>query len=130
MDELTPIRTVSDWFGLPLSTLHYWERRGLLEPRRRSGQRYFDHEQVYRVALIKLWRETGLMSIEEIGVLLRRAEAGPRWRETVHGRIAALEEHIARLDAARDYLRYLLTCRHEGAPEGCPLFRESVPVPF
>ncbi|TDD96820.1 MerR family transcriptional regulator [Actinomadura rubrisoli] len=129
MDELTPIRKVADWFALPISTLHYWERRGLLEPHRRSGRRYFDSEQVYRVALIKLWRETGLMSIEEIDALLRRGGPDTAWRETVHGRIAALEARIARLDAARAYLGHLLSCPHGDDLEKCPEFREAVSVP-
>ncbi|MFE5867034.1 MerR family transcriptional regulator [Streptomyces roseifaciens] len=129
--ELTPIRDVADRFALPLSTLHYWERRGLVEPHRRSGRRYFDAEQVYRVALIKLWRETGLMSIEEIAGLLHRDAAdtsGADWQETVHGRIAALDAHIARLNAARAYLGHLLTCAHGDDLEKCPDFRATVPV--
>ncbi|WP_431047269.1 MerR family transcriptional regulator [Streptomyces sp. P1-3] len=126
--ELTPIRDVADRFGLPLSTLHYWERRGLVEPHRRSGRRYFDAEQVYRVALIKLWRETGLMPIEEIVILLRRDGAGAAWQETVHGRVAALDAHIARLDAARAYLGHLLTCAHGDDLEKCPAFRATVRV--
>ncbi|WP_058043859.1 MerR family transcriptional regulator [Streptomyces roseifaciens] len=136
--ELTPIRDVADRFELPLSTLHYWERRGLVEPHRRSGRRYFDAEQVYRVALIKLWRETGLMSIEEIAGLLHRDAAGTSggagstggadWQETVLGRIAALDAHIARLNAARAYLGHLLTCAHGDDLEKCPDFRATVPV--
>ncbi|MFD9904388.1 MerR family transcriptional regulator [Streptomyces sp. NPDC059063] len=128
MDDLTPIRVVADRFGLPLSTLHYWERRGLVEPHRRSGRRYFDAEQVYRVALIKLWRETGLMSVEEIGTLLRRDGTDAGWQGTVHGRIAALDAHIARLEGARTYLGHLLTCAHGDALEQCPAFRATVPV--
>ncbi|QIB48311.1 helix-turn-helix domain-containing protein [Streptomyces aureoverticillatus] len=130
MDELTPIREVADRFELPLSTLHYWERRGLVEPHRRSGRRYFDSEQVYRVALIKLWRETGLMSVEEIHSLLHRAAPpGTDWQSTVHARITTLEAHIARLEAARSYLGHLLTCAHGNDLERCPDFRATVPVP-
>ncbi|MFC6883698.1 MULTISPECIES: MerR family transcriptional regulator [Actinomadura] len=128
MDDLTAIREVADRFGLPISTLHYWERRGLLAPHRRSGRRYFDSEQVYRVALIKLWRETGLMSIEEIDTLLRRRGPGREWQEAVHGRIAALGAHIDRLEAARTYLGHLLTCAHGDDLEQCPQFRATVPV--
>ncbi|MEV0322530.1 MerR family transcriptional regulator [Streptomyces sp. NPDC050658] len=136
MEELTPIREVADRFGLPLSTLHYWERRGLVEPHRRSRQRYFDSEQLYRVALIKLWRETGQMSIEEIDALLRRGhradrsggdESGADWQKTVRRRIAELEAHIARLDAARSYLTRLLGCAHGDGLEECPALRATVP---
>ncbi|MFD9885577.1 MerR family transcriptional regulator [Streptomyces alboflavus] len=128
MDDLTPIRDVADRFGLPLSTLHYWERRGLVTPHRRAGRRYFDTEQVYRVALIQLWRETGHMSVDEIGTLLRRDDPAADWRGTVHARVAALQAHIDRLAAARTYLGHLLTCAHGHDLERCPDFRATVPL--
>ncbi|WJV44931.1 MerR family transcriptional regulator [Streptomyces flavofungini] len=128
MDDLTPIRDVADRLGLPLSTLHYWERRGLLTPHRRSGRRYFDSEQVYRVALIKRWRETGRMSIEEIGTLLSREGSAADWQRTVHARIAELQDRIAELDAARAYLGGLLSCTHGHDLERCPDFRATVPL--
>lgn len=128
MDDLTPIRDVADRFGLPLSTLHYWERRGLVVPHRRSGRRYFDTEQVYRVALVKLWRETGHMSIDEIDTLLRRDDPAADWQRTVHARAAALQAHIARLEAARTYLGHLLSCTHGHDLERCPDFRATVPL--
>ncbi|PZG23179.1 MerR family transcriptional regulator, partial [Spongiactinospora gelatinilytica] len=124
MDDLTPVREVAERFGVPISTLHYWERRGLLTPHRRSGRRHFDTEQLYRVALIKLLRETGLMSIEEIDTLLHRSGTDT-WQETIHGRIATLDAHLARLQAAHGYLTHLLTCRHGDALETCPAFRAT-----
>ncbi|RBQ14059.1 MerR family transcriptional regulator [Spongiactinospora rosea] len=130
MDDLTPVREVAERFGVPISTLHYWERRGLLTPHRRSGRRHFDTEQLYRVALIKLLRETGLMSIEEIDALLHRSGGTAPWQDTVHGRIATLDAHLTRLQTARDYLTHLLTCSHGDALEKCPTFRATVPLPL
>ncbi|WP_433330871.1 MerR family transcriptional regulator [Spirillospora sp. CA-294931] len=129
MHDLTPIREAAELFEVPISTLHYWERRGLLEPHRRSGRRFYDPEQLYRVALIKMWRETGQMSIEEIDTLLRRRAPGRQWQETVRARITALEAHMAQLEAARTYLSHLLTCAHGEALEQCPKFRATVPLP-
>ncbi|MBL1098506.1 MerR family DNA-binding protein [Streptomyces coffeae] len=85
-------------------------------------------DQLYRIALIQLWRETGQMSIEEIATVL--AADGPEWRDTVAARIAAVEEQQARLDGARDYLSHLLTCRRGGTDlERCPEFRGQVDIP-
>ncbi len=78
--RLTPIRDVADHFGLPLSTLHYWERRELVAPSRGAGQRRYDTEQLHRVALIKQWRTTGLIGVEHIAETL---SDGPGWREVV-----------------------------------------------
>lgn len=126
MEGLTSIRAVADHFGLPISTLHYWERRGLISPWRRAGSRHYDTDQLYRIALIKMWRDTGTMSIDEIARVL---EDDPGWRDIVTARADAITEQLAKLDAARDYLSYLLTCRHPGPLERCPGFRSEVAVP-
>lgn len=128
MEALTPIREAADHFGLPLSTLHFWERRGLLQPHRRAGVRCYDTDQLYRIALIQMWREQGQMSIDEIASLLA-ADGTAEWRETVAARIAAVEEQRAKLDGARDYLGYLLNCERGGDLERCPGFRERADIP-
>ncbi|MFG3252704.1 MerR family transcriptional regulator [Streptomyces sp. NPDC048172] len=126
-EALTPIRAAADHFGLALSTLHYWERRGLIAPRRRAGgQRWYDTDQLYRIALIKHWRETGLMSVEDIAGLLA---TGPGWQGSVTERIAEIERRRAALDTAHAYLTHLLACPHETSPENCPGFREWAEVP-
>ncbi|MEU1945232.1 MerR family transcriptional regulator [Streptomyces sp. NPDC059474] len=125
-DGLTPIRDVADHFGLPLSTLHYWERRELIAPTRRAGQRWYDTEQLYRVALIKQWRTTGLIGVEHIAEMLTD---GPDWREAVPELIAECERRRAELDEALDYLNRLRGCRYEGGPERCPGFRALVSLP-
>ncbi|MGX1774231.1 helix-turn-helix domain-containing protein [Nocardia brasiliensis] len=129
MPELTDIATVVDHFALPLSTLHYWERRGLLTPHRRGGRRYYDDDQLYRIALIKQWRTTGLMSLDEIGELLTARATDPDWRTTVDAHIAAINRNMAELETARDYLDYLRTCRYDGELENCPAYRATVALP-
>ncbi|WP_222853860.1 MerR family transcriptional regulator [Fodinicola acaciae] len=123
---MTPIREVADHFGLPLSTLHYWERRGLVVPARRGARRVYDTDQVYRIALIVRWRRQGRMSIDEIARLLR---PNVRWQEAVEGQLDGLQREIGRLTEACDYLRYLLTCRQGEDLERCPAFRAEVSVP-
>jgi DNA-binding transcriptional MerR regulator len=127
MDALIPIREVADHFDLPLSTLHYWERRGLIQPLRRAGQRVFDTEQFYRTALVVLWRTTGMMSLDEIATVM--AGHTGQWRDTVLGRVSTIEAQMEKLDTARTYLNHLLTCRHEKNFEKCPEFRDGFPLP-
>ncbi|MFE6609893.1 MerR family transcriptional regulator [Amycolatopsis sp. NPDC057786] len=126
MDSLTPVREAADHFGLAISTLHYWERRGLITAFRRSGQRYYDDDQLYRIALIKHWRRIGGLGLTRISELLAEQH---RWREVVTGRLAEIERERARLDTAHAYLVELLTCRREGNLEDCPWFRERVDLP-
>jgi len=128
--ELCSIGEVSAAFGVPVSTLHYWESCGLIEPRRRSGRRYYDSGQLYRIVLIRTWRETGRLSLDDIAVLLDRRLPDGGWRPTVTARIDAIDRQIAELHAARAYLEHLLTCRHDGALDECPSFRAEVDLPI
>lgn len=109
-----------------MSTLHYWERRGLVRPQRRGAQRVYDEEQLYRIALIQTWRRKGRLSIDEIADLLRPNDG---WRAVVRAHVADIERQIDDLNAARDYLAYLLTCRQGSEPARCSAFRASVAIP-
>ncbi|ALG11913.1 MerR family transcriptional regulator [Kibdelosporangium phytohabitans] len=129
MDAFTPIRVVAEHFAIPISTLHYWERRGLLSPHRRSGRRCYDTDQVYRIALIQLWRETGLMSIDEISAILTGQSTKDEWRTAVRDRVGAIEARIAKLGTAVTYLTHLLACPHGPDLEECPQFRARTPIP-
>ncbi|MDA3646852.1 MerR family transcriptional regulator [Saccharopolyspora indica] len=126
MDGLLSIGEVVARFEVPISTLHYWERRGLITPHRRSGRRHFDTDQLYRLALIKLWQGTGLMSLDEIATVLAGHDGEHDWRDTVTGRMAAIEEQVARLNAGHEYLRHLLECPVQNGLDECPEFRAQV----
>ncbi|WP_280276201.1 MerR family transcriptional regulator [Nocardia wallacei] len=119
------IATVAERFALPISTLHYWERQGLLVPHRRAGRRYYSHDQVSRIALIKLWRATGQLPLADIAALLHGG-TGPQWRETVAARMSAIRAEMATLATAHDYLSGLLECHQPGDPTQCPAFRAAV----
>ncbi|MFD9894061.1 MerR family transcriptional regulator [Amycolatopsis sp. NPDC059027] len=127
--EHVSISEVARHFGLPASTLHYWERRGLITSHRRSGWRYYDRDQLYRVAQIRLWRDVGRLSLDDIAAVQASAAADRDWRETVAARIEVLEDQMDRLISARTYLRHLLLCGQEDASHECPHFRASVVLP-
>ena len=127
--DLVPISEVAAGFGLPISTLHYWERCGLVTPHRRSGRRCYDRDQLYRIALLRVWRETGRLSLDDIAAALGVRATDRSWRDTVSARIEAIDAEAARLETARAYLTHLLGCRYEGVPDECPRFREEVRMP-
>lgn len=126
MNGQCSIGEVAERFGVAISTLHYWERRGLITPRRRSGWRYFDTDQLYRIALIKLWQGTGLMTLDEIATVLAGRTDNHDWRDTVTGRLTAIEEQMSRLNSAYEYLHHLMQCPRENGLEKCPEFRDKV----
>ncbi|RKT83301.1 DNA-binding transcriptional regulator, MerR family [Saccharopolyspora antimicrobica] len=125
MTALTPIRVVADHFEVAVSTLHYWERRGLITSHRRAGKRCYDTDQLYRIALIKEWRTSGLFGLEQIALMLN----GPGWLDGVAARIEEIERQQEQLANARAYLDRLLGCRSPGDPERCPGFRAETELP-
>lgn len=129
MNVLVPIGDVAAYFDLPISTLHYWERRGLITTQRRSGRRCYDLEQRHRIALIRLWRDTGLLSLDDIATVFAGCATTHHWRETVTGRISAIEDRISQLGIARDYLTHILDCPSDNPATDCPELRAQVAGP-
>ncbi|WP_116203415.1 MerR family transcriptional regulator [Amycolatopsis circi] len=127
--DLYSIGEVSARFDVPVSTLHYWESCGLIEPRRRSGWRFYDQDQLYRIALIRTWRETGHLSLDDIAALLGTHGERGDWRRTVTARIEAIQDEVTRLLDAQAYLQHLMTCTYEGALDECPSFRAGIDLP-
>ncbi|WP_280271637.1 MerR family transcriptional regulator [Nocardia wallacei] len=110
-------------FGLAESTLRYWERRGLLRPAaRRSRWRQYGPDELHRIGLIQMWRETGLMSLDEIAHIL--TDHSHNWRSAVVERVRAIESQQDRLVLARKHLEHLLLCPDENPAENCPYLRE------
>lgn len=130
MQKLASIRATAAHFGLPISTLHYWERCGLITPHRRGGQRWYDATQLYRIALIQQWRDHGRFTLEEITALLAGRTNTHDWLDTVATRLAAVETEIQQLECAAAYLQHLLTCPQD-VPEHCEKFRagQAIPLP-
>lgn len=126
---MTDITDVARHFGLPLSTLRFWERQGLVTAHRRAGRRCYDDEQLYRIALIRTWRQRDAMSIADIRAMLSPAASRLARADTIDGRIEGLTGQIDQLETARGYLRHLRNCSHPGRPETCPGFRAMITLP-
>ncbi|MEV0373033.1 MerR family transcriptional regulator [Streptomyces sp. NPDC050636] len=125
--RLLPIGTVAERFEVAVSTLHYWERRGIIQPtERRSGRRYYDADEVYRISLIVIWQETGLMSLDEIAAVLAGRTGSTDWRDIVGSRLAEIDTQIRRLADAREYLGHMLACPRDNPARDCPELRTEV----
>jgi MerR family copper efflux transcriptional regulator len=115
-DELVTIGEAAARYGLATSTLRWWERQGLLEPAERlGGQRRYGPAELRRIGLIHLARNTGLMSLDQIGTLLAGAP-GKHWHETVRDRIRDLDQQVERLATAREALTHTLRCPADHPP--------------
>lgn len=123
---LIGIGAAAQRFGLVPSTLRYWEERGLLVPASRNGKwRYYGAEELHRIALIQLWQDTGLMSLEEIAVVLTGTTRDRNWQDAVRDRVKQIERQQAQLKEARTYLRHLLKCPDENPTQHCPYLRRA-----
>jgi MerR family transcriptional regulator, copper efflux regulator len=121
---------VARMFGLAVSTLHYWEQRGLIRPRRdHVGRRRYGGDELYRIALIRTCQDTGLMSLEEVATMLAGGADIDTWRELVSGRITAIDARIEQLTRARDHLSHMLRCPRDNPATDCPELRAQIRVP-
>ena len=90
--------------GVQTQTLRYYERIGLVEPRRTSGnQRMFSRREVERVQRIRgLIDDLGvnLAGVEVVIKLLDRLEQSEEEKDELRGRIRVLEQRLRGGDAA------------------------------
>jgi DNA-binding transcriptional MerR regulator len=99
--ELLKIGQLARLTGLPVKRIHYYERRGLLEPSARSetGYRLYGAEEVARLEFIKRAKLLGL-TLEEIRELVGLAarcnegEIVPRLEEVLEAPSGAAEEAL------------------------------------
>lgn len=120
--DLVGIGVAARRFGIAESALRCWEARGLIKPARSSTERrLYGPDELHRIGLIQMWRESGLMSLDEIANVLSTRDHS--WRQEVRGRLAAIERQQRRLTDARAHLEYLLSCPDEDPAEECPYLR-------
>ena len=110
--------------GLPASTLHLWERRGLIVAWRRKGlRRQYRPDVMDRIAVIILCQRSGF-SLEEIAELLVR-DAFQDGKTRLEDKVVELEERRDQLDRAISGLRHAIDCP-EPNPVECPKFKTQL----
>lgn len=101
--------------GLPVSTLHFYEAKGLIRSRRSGGnQRRYERDVLRRVAIIKVAQRTGV-SLKEIRAALAtlpqgRTPTAADWKALSTRWKAALDARIERLTKLRDQLNDCIGC--------------------
>lgn len=96
------IKEVAEALGVGPDTLRYYERLGLLKPKRtESGYRLYDPETLERVRFIRAAQSLGL-SLGEIHEVLEVAQAQPpcaHVRKLLREKLQKVREQVARLEA-------------------------------
>ncbi|MFK2901868.1 heavy metal-responsive transcriptional regulator [Dyella jejuensis] len=123
------IGAVAKRAGVPIDTIRYYEREGLLpEPSRRpSGYRSYDETAIGRLRFIRRAKDLGF-TLEEIRELLALSADRHRGvkavRQRAQQRLASIDARIAELTRIRQGLEQLVeACPGHGDPEQCPILR-------
>lgn len=122
-NEVLDIGAVARAAGLPVSTLRYYEERGLIASIGRHGlRRMFDTQVLDRLALIALGRAAGF-SLDEIAAMYSTDGRRPQIdRQVLATKADELDLTIPRLTALRDSLRHAAACKAPSHME-CPSFQ-------
>jgi DNA-binding transcriptional MerR regulator len=116
------IGEVAQRSGVPVSTLRFYEDKGLIASIGRRGlRRQFDPRVLERLALIALGRSAGF-SLDEIALMFA-PDGKPRIdRRLLSSKAEELDRTIRELSAIRDGLRHAAACPAPSHME-CPTFR-------
>jgi DNA-binding transcriptional MerR regulator len=126
MDETTlTIGQLAARFGLNTSAIRYYEANSVLPaPIRISGRRRYGTDEIRRLEILVAAKRAGL-SLDEIRLLLQRADSGsPAFdsiREVAARKLPEVEELIAQAHATRQWLLHAATCTCESF-DVCELF--------
>lgn len=108
--------------GVPVSTLRFYEQKGLIASTGRRGlRRLFDPGVLERLALIAVARTAGF-SLDEIGRMFGPGGQPCIDRQMLAAKADELDRTIRQLSAMRDGLRHAAACPAPSHME-CPTFR-------
>ena len=115
--------------GLPVSTLHFYERRGLIASERNSGNhRVYRREILRRVTVIKVAQSAGIplaQISEALSQLPRDASPGTQdWERIAENWHDDLTRRIELLTALRDKMAMCIGCGCLSV-QRCPLVNED-----
>lgn len=116
------IGQVSEMFGLPISTLRYYDKEGLFPGiQRTSGIRRFDEKEIEAIRVIECLKKSGL-EIKDIKLFMEWCAKGS---ETYPNRLglfikqkAAVELEIARMNRVLDMLKFKCWYYEEAIKDG------------
>ena len=113
--------------GVPIDTVRYYERNGLLPapPRQASGYRAYEPQDVQRLRFVRRAKSLGF-TLVEIGELLalsdhREGDMAPL-RDVATTKLQEIDQRMAELSRIRAGLQSLLdACPGHGALGRCPI---------
>lgn len=116
------IGQVSELFGLPISTLRYYDKEGLFPNiQRTSGIRRFDETELEALRVIECLKRSG-MEIKDIRQFMewcaQGSETYPQRRELFLKQKAAVEAELERINRVLDMLKFKCWYYEEAMKDG------------
>jgi MerR family transcriptional regulator, copper efflux regulator len=119
------IGEVAERAHVATSTIRYYERRGLLAAdARRSGQRRYHVATLRRLVFIGMLQDAGL-ALDDIDGVLNATDLS-EWKAIAARRLEVLDEELARLNRAREYLAGALLCRYDHPATDCKIMGAEI----
>jgi MerR family redox-sensitive transcriptional activator SoxR len=113
---------------VPVTTLRWYERVGVIDPpEREGGKRRYDPAVLMRLMLIRFCRVAGL-GLDEIREVVVDTPDRRRTKEIAAERVVAIDAQIESLQLARDLMVATLRCVCD-SPEACVCGAMSPIVP-
>lgn len=113
-NQALTVGEVAQRSGVPVSTLHFYERKGLIEGWRTSGnQRRYPRQILRRIAIIRIAQRAGipLATIKDHMAKFSNASiTAASWHELSEAWRADLNQRIASLTDLRDKLEGCIGC--------------------
>jgi MerR family redox-sensitive transcriptional activator SoxR len=115
MEKTLTVGEIASRSGVPVSTIHFYEAKGLIRSTRNVGnQRRFSRAELRRVAVIKVAQRAGI-SLAEIRAALStlpdgRTLTAPDWAALSRRWKSELDARIERLTALRNQLGDCIGC--------------------
>lgn len=128
MPELLSVGEVAARSGVAVSTIHFYETKGLIKSVRNAGnQRRFARSELRRIAVVRVAQRAGISLAEirdALGTLPRGQLSAKDWARLSKRWKGDLEERITRLEALRDRLGGCIGCGCLSL-RMCPMFNPS-----
>jgi MerR family redox-sensitive transcriptional activator SoxR len=124
-EPLLSIGEVAERANVSTSAIRYYERRGLITAdARHSGQRRYREATLRRLVFIGMLQDAGL-ALDDIEGILDAPDVRT-WKAIGRARLAALDEEIAQLERAREYLAGALLCRYDHPATDCKVMGAEI----
>jgi MerR family transcriptional regulator, copper efflux regulator len=125
--DLIPIGDAARRIGVAVSTVRYWDERGVVRPTQRQRRnRWYGEDELHRLAVARLMQDTGTLDLDQISQVLNGPAAGQDWRPGVRARLAEVRDRLEKLRTAEHYLQHLLECPSHDPISTCEHLRAGV----